>query len=206
MSLPSRLLGANPSIQVSTLLSGSLTTPSAKGAFTPPGSMEYISSATASGSTSSLSITSIPATYTHLHARIYLKTAYTTGESNYGIRLNNDSGSNYYTIIAVGDGGTQAAIKDYAASNFGFFYTYGTHTDVQSPMLATMDIINYSDTSMKTNTIFREGVTGPSVGGAACIGGIWNDTTTVNRIDVITTGGGNLATGSRIHLYGIKGS
>ena len=33
MSLPSRLLGANPSIQVSTLLSGSLTTPSAKGTF-----------------------------------------------------------------------------------------------------------------------------------------------------------------------------
>jgi hypothetical protein len=42
MSLPSRLLGANPSIQVSTLLSGSLTTPSAKSAFIPPGDFESI--------------------------------------------------------------------------------------------------------------------------------------------------------------------
>lgn len=33
MSLPSRLLGANPSVQVSSLLTGAITTPSAKGEF-----------------------------------------------------------------------------------------------------------------------------------------------------------------------------
>ena len=36
MSLATRLLGANPGVQVSSALSGSLTTPSAKGAFTVP--------------------------------------------------------------------------------------------------------------------------------------------------------------------------
>jgi hypothetical protein len=168
--------------------------------------MEFISSATASGSVSSLSLTSIPATYTHLHARVYLITAYTAGESNYGFRFNNDSGSNYYTLLSIGDGGSQAALKNYPETNVGTFYTYGVYTDTQSPMIATIDILNYSDTSMKTNVQIREGVTGPSAGGAALIGSIWNDSTTINRIDVVTNSGGNLATGSRIHLYGIKGS
>lgn len=206
MSLPSRLLGANPSIQVSTLLSGSLTTPSAKQDFVYPGSMEYISSATTGVATSSLTISSIPATYSHLHLRCYLLTSYTLGESNYAIRVNGDTGSNYYRIQYVGDGGTQAALGGTAETYMSVFYTYGAYLDTKFPMIATFDFINYSDTSMKSNILGHEGVTTTWGGGSTGLGFIWNSTTTINQISVINTGGGNLAGNSRIDLYGIKGS
>lgn len=75
MSLPARLLGANPSIQVSTLLSGSLSTPSAKGAKVPEfgdfsDAYETIATFTATSTTNQIQFSSIPQTYRHLHFRI----------------------------------------------------------------------------------------------------------------------------------------
>lgn len=69
MSLATRLLLANPGAQVTTALSGALTTPGAKGTFIPPTSYESIGTVTGDGTSSSLTISSIPQTFTHLQVR-----------------------------------------------------------------------------------------------------------------------------------------
>lgn len=94
MSLPSRLLGANPSIQASNLLSGSLSTPSAKQAFVPPGEMYAIATYTSTSAFDAFSFLDIPQTYRFLVVRINGSTV-APQDSSYKMRMNTntDTGS-----------------------------------------------------------------------------------------------------------------
>jgi hypothetical protein len=108
MSLPSRLLGANPSIQVSTLLSGSLSTPSAKGAFFVPGNFVSIASQTLTGNQAFIEFSSIPSIYKHLSIRMIART---TG-SNEVMRISYNSDttdSNYRSSGTFRSGGSAVA-------------------------------------------------------------------------------------------------
>lgn len=106
MSLPARLLGANPSIQVSTLLSGSLSTPSAKGQFTPVGDMILIQSVTTTGTQTSVTFSSIPQTYSHLY--LYYSGRGTQGSvySNGTMELNGNTSGYMIGYIESAGGAT----------------------------------------------------------------------------------------------------
>lgn len=101
MSLPARLLGANPSIQVSSLLSGTLTTPSAKGARVPEfsdyaDSYELINTYYASTTADTVTFSSIPSTYKAIEIRIY-GGGISGSASSLKMSVNNDTTStNYY--------------------------------------------------------------------------------------------------------------
>ena len=97
-----KLLQANPSIQVSTLLSGSLSTPSAKQPFDET-TFELIQSQSMSGS-AILTFSSIPQTYTHLHFRAVFNEG--SGTPQVYMKVNGTSGNNYsaYQYGYYGDG------------------------------------------------------------------------------------------------------
>lgn len=145
MSLPARLLGANPSIQVSTLLSGSLSTPSAKQTFIPPTDYQSLGTLLLSGSATT-EFANIPQTFHHLQLRGTLMTGST---ASLVVQFNNDTNSNYQRNT----NGTQAST--------GAFNTSRTSTtsnilvgDVNGIYAATndyyasfvMDIFNYTST------------------------------------------------------------
>ena len=91
------LRGALASAQVSTYTTGSITLPSARQTFIPPGDFQSISSFTAVGGETTITLSSIPATFKHLQLRCIAKDTYSAsnGSQALGVRFNSDSGANY---------------------------------------------------------------------------------------------------------------
>lgn len=199
MSLPSRLLGANPSIQVSTLLSGSLTTPSAKGTFQLIG-FESISSSTLSTSSASVTFSSISSDYEYLQLRCFYSNL--SGDADL-LRFNGDTGSNYdsHRLTAQGNSPNSQVL----ASNSAFFFDRYSSDGVNHPNVknyAVIDIHDYSSTDKYKSVRSRYGHVNSSGGYTGINGGLWKNTNSITSITVLTNGG-NFTAGSTFALYGI---
>jgi hypothetical protein len=210
MSLPSRLLGANPSIQVSTLLSGSLSTPSAKGAFVIPGSYYQLGGIFPASNASEYEVTSIPSTYQHLMVKVQVKTTKSDGDTNFGMRFNGDTATNYGYVNRVGDSGSLAALYNYNQNKLDWGYTYGIY---QASTLNTVNmtflIPNYSSTT-QYKTIIAHGMVAQregSPGGGAWVQGMYyHSLSPISSILIFDVNGNPMRQYSRISVYGIAGS
>ena len=204
MSLATRLLNANPGVQVSDALTGSLTTPSAKQAFIFPTSFESIATLTpTSGSTAEF--TSIPATYRSLHIRLKFMTASTIHPS-ITLRFNNNS-STFYSNRALGGNGSTVDAVSYNAVNRYAWGDYSGSVVSLSQNVGTLDIINYASTThQKTiRSVWGQNQNTSDIYNYIQIGtGLWTATDAINSIQFTVSGGEQFATGTSIALYGVK--
>jgi hypothetical protein len=149
---------------------------------------EKIATTTSSGG-SSISFTSIPATYTDL-VLIFVGT---TGGGVGSLQYNGDTGTNYSVAIMWGNGSGPAATRYDAA------YTYAI-PDSSTVMTQRINIQNYSNSTTFKTSISRVDLpvapSGPTAGAQ-----IWRNTSAINRVDLVNSGtfGSYTAT-----LYGIK--
>lgn len=209
MSLPARLLGANPSIQVSTLLSGSLSTPSAKQAFVPIDGYYSIASAAPTTGETQVVFSSIPQIYSHLEIHIHAMSsrgatgstdiyAYfaTYGSGTYAgkyLGANLSTGNAEVGTISYGDAAEIGSA--YNNSNSNNRYSYGW-----------VMIPNYSSTSMKKVIYSQHGVNSDSstdIEFLRMTGSNWNQTSAISSITIGLSGGHAFKSGTRIDLYGI---
>lgn len=171
-----------------------------------PGVYESIASVTGTGSSATISFTSIPSTYKHLQIRYNARCASGAITDHY-IRLNGDTGSNYtrHWLFALDSGGpyTSSATSTTPPS-MGYIQGYDTNPTTGG----IVDIHDYQSTS-KNKTIRY--ITGgaeqqTSSQGALTVGSaLWmNNTTAVNQIDLVLASS-NWSTSSTFSLYGIKG-
>lgn len=200
MSLATRLLLANPGAQVTTALSGALTTPSAKGAF----GGDYDSIATSTGITDATrTFSSIPQTYKTLQLMItYLHNAASSYDDLY-IRINGDSGSNY-TFHQIAGNGTDPRSQ------------YNTATSIQPApnntnggsvfTVAVVDFVDYSRTGK-----FRpvQSVAGFDKNGSGDVQArhmMWmNSADPITSLTITYATGATFDARSEFALYGIKG-
>lgn len=213
MSLPARLLGANPSIQVSSLLSGTLTTPSAKGAFVPPYvpvTEAFESIATWTSTNPAISFTSIPSTYKHLQIRYYGRTDRADPNGYLGYRFNADSGTVYSALgIQVDTGIMYSGGGGTSGNGFGTNSWGGTGAGNAWGM-GIITILNYANTSMYKPVIQWTGdARGTNTGNNGDFGyftGVYRSTDAINRIDFFAGYAVSaLLSGSFVGLYGMKG-
>jgi hypothetical protein len=205
MSLPSRLLGANPSIQVSTLLSGSLSTPSAKQAFNSPEDFDSIQTVTVgSGGSATVTFTSIPATYTHLQVRALSKDSRTNANSAFDIRFNGDTASNYSTHDLSADGSTVFVGGTANLSAIGIGNSSGgTNANIFGAQV--VDILDYANTNKYKTVRTLSGHDQNGSGFIMLISGNWRNTAAVTSITIIPLVA-NIEEYSQFALYGIKGA
>jgi hypothetical protein len=218
VSLPNRLLGANPSIQVSTLLSGSLSTPSAKSAG-HDSAFESIgtsyTSLVGAGGVSDITFTSIPSTYDTLQIRMYLRVSALT---NVGIQFNGDTGSNYYwhELYADGGGVTSGSTNVYSSTSSGRvdhiktgYVNANTSTSFTGP--AVIEIVNYSSANkykvLRCISGSNSNTTNTPDGYTLFRSGLWLNTSAITSVRFYGINSGTtIGQHSRISLYGIKGS
>lgn len=175
------------------------------------GSPSYESIATANGTGSSGTITfnSIPSGYKHLQLRIFA-----IGNAGAGgwptqlasFRLNSDSGANYRVLQTYANATTLVIGNGSNTNNADFLYMPGASGQQLTP--AIIDIFDYSDPNkLTTLRNISGGWNSSSTGGLFCTGMLWNNTTTVNTITLVSdpTYIGNWTTNSKFALYGIKG-
>jgi len=169
-------------------------------------SYESIASATGTGSSGTITFSSIPATYSHLQIRCTARSSSVLSTEYIIIRLNNDTTANYIYHGVEGNGTAASAfVSTGETAGFG---TEVTGAGATSNVMGTaiIDISDYASTN-KNKTIRHFG--GDDTNGGGLIGirsNLWLNTSAINRIDIISYRAANWTTTSTFALYGIRGS
>jgi hypothetical protein len=176
-------------------ISGNLTT----------NSFESIATANGTGSSNTISFTSIPSTYKHLQIRGIVKST-TTGSSLSGVAFtaNSDSTSSYTRHILYGNGTTAYGYANTASTAWsigGNDLPSAGYTNIVGAHI--IDILDYTDTN-KYKTV--RALTGCDVNGGGEIllsSTVYIKTTAISSIQLVSASG-NFATSTQYSLYGIK--
>jgi len=154
------------------------------------------------GGASSITFSSIPATYTHLQIRAIAQNSSSNTYSN--MRFNSDTGTNYNNHYLDGDGSSATAGANVSDNKLYFGYiTVSTNTNMFGVMV--VDILDYANTN-KYKTIRL--LTGKDMNGSGVVelgSGAWRNTNAITDITIIPSAA-NFAQYSSFALYGIKGA
>ena len=159
---------------------------------------ESIATTTLGSAQSTITFSSVPATYTHLQLRILTGSSGAATDSIL-IRLNSDTtATNYYWHRLYGDGSTAFS----GASNANTVIDVsGTGTNFSGSIV---DILDYANTN-KYKTIRT--LSGYDANGSGRVGlnsTLWKNTAAVSNIVFVISGGANFPANSSFALYGIK--
>jgi hypothetical protein len=151
------------------------------------------------GSTSSgVTFSSIPSTYTDL---ILVATALFSAQQSYRVQFNSDTGSNYSNTLLEGNGSSAAS---YRSSGFTYFWTMNSLTgDTVAPSPNIFNFMNYSNTTTNKTILVKENASGGTYSGTGAVVGLWRSTAAINTI-FIYPGGGTFNASSTFTLYGVK--
>jgi len=162
-----------------------------------------------SGGASSITFSSIPATYTHLQIRLLSKSTNTAATDD-GIyfRFNSDATAKYTRHYLYGTG---ASVGAGGASTLQTFMSLGDTTTQGNGAnifgVTIVDVLDYANTNKyKTG----RGIGGYDANGSGInwvASGSWQDTTAITSVTMTMVGGTyNFAEYSHAALYGIKGA
>lgn len=153
-----------PSAQVSQLTTGSITLPSAKQSFIPPGDFQSIASITATGSTNSITFSSIPQTYTHLHIRGLIRNSANVGGDAAWMRVNGNTSATGYSTWKWVSFNASGISYSQSTTDYSRYAVNTADTNSRANYFSpiVMDFPNYAQSSyQKTAHVTASGV-GPT--------------------------------------------
>lgn len=155
---------------------------------------EPIATQTASGSSSSITFSSIPQTYTDL---VIVKNGGNTAVSNSRFQFNGDTGNNYSQTGLYGNGSSVGSYRD---TNVGaVVIDYFNSSGLQS--MTVIQVLNYTNTTTNKSGIYRRNDTYNSVLANAWY---WRSTAAITSITFSVIASGNFDSTTTFTLYGIK--
>ncbi len=192
------------------MLSGLLSTPSAKGAFINL-SYDSISTTTVTSDTSSVTFSSIPATYKHLQIRFIARNNRGTSTlDGIGIKANGDGGNNYANQRMYGAGANVVGAGE--IGSVGGRISIGlmpaaTGAQANAFGAGIVDILDYADTNKYKTIRSLAGYDDntEAVGAAGLFYGLWLSSAAITSLTIVSTDGTGLKQYSSFALYGIKG-
>lgn len=166
------------------------------------GAYESIATATGTGSSGTITFSSIPSTYASLQIRFALID--TVGVETLAVRLNGDTASNYSAHYLAGNGSAASAGSSLTTRMNVLGIVVGTKTTYAN--VGILDLHDYaSTTKYKTIRTFA-GVDANGSGELDLTSGSWRSTSAVNSVTLYLGGTNNFGTSSVFSLYGIKGA
>ena len=169
---------------------------------------EAIASTTLGSNSTSVTFSSIPSEYRHLHLRMFARSPVVQANNvNLMMRFNSDSGTNYlqneYRWNGTSESQNVWANQTHAFA--GFVTGANGGTNIFGACL--VDIFDYASTN-KWKTV--QSLNGNDTNGAGILsfyGSLWQNTAAITSIEIKTlTGSDQLITGSVFSLYGIRGA
>jgi hypothetical protein len=170
--------------------------------------MTQIADTTLGSSAADITFSSIPSTYNHLMILIAGRSAATNGNgTDFNVQLNGDAGSNYRysrNTTYAGSGGTvtlTGAGSGQTSMLLGNIWTMNP-ASIEPVASIQMTFFDYKSTTFRKTMVFSGGTfsDAPAFGGGQAL---WQNTAAVTSIKLFSSGGGNLATGTRATLYGL---
>ena len=167
------------------------------------GSFELIQTVNGTGSSGTITFSSIPATYKHLQIRYTVRTDYGTGGHGLFLNFNGVTSSSYYAHRLYGNGSSVTSNTETTgtAINVGFMPGDGATANVYAG--GVLDVLDYANTSKNKTT---RNLTGYTSGYVMLNSGLFMSTSAISSLSFTPQYGGNFTTASRFSLYGIKGS
>ena len=175
------------------------------------GSYESIATATGTGSSGTITFSSIPSTYTSLQIRILSKTIRTasSGTNDGFLQLNGDTGSNYSYHYLIGDGSSASAAGGASQTSMRIARIDQSSFTGLTNMMAVgiIDIHDYASTTKAKTVRYLSGnnTNGTGDGQVNLGSGGWFSTSAVNQVSIFVSGT-SFTTSTVISLYGIKGA
>jgi hypothetical protein len=168
------------------------------------GAYESIASATGTGSSGTITFSSIPSTYTSLQIR---GTCRTTGATQATIRFNGDTGANYASHQLYGDGTSAAAggISGVTSISNGGILAYETSAAANLVGVFVLDVHDYASTTRNKTTRIFSGRDENTAGFLRLGSGLWTSTAAVTSVTILISSG-NFTNQTTFSLYGIKGA
>jgi hypothetical protein len=160
----------------------------------PTATYTPLANVTLAGTASSVTFSSIPATYRDLVV-VFLGAGSTNLEGR--IRLNSDTGSNY-NYVRMSTSGSAATSVSAASQTSGFVSAIAKATTTGALQM-NINIMDYSATDKHTTIISRAD---QSANGAEAFANRWANTAAVTSVQILTSTG-NWAIGTTVNLYGI---
>lgn len=167
-------------------------------------SFESIATVTSSGSSSTLTFSSISSAYTHLQIRCLYQIA--TGgneDTDFVIRFNSDTGSNYTKHQLYGDGSSVAATGTANTTSIPGGVSYNSSANAFN--VAIIDILDYGNTNKYKTVRVLTGRENNTNGSVFFRSGVWRNTNAVTTIDLVSSAN-NFNNYTQFALYGIKGA
>lgn len=150
-----------------------------------------ITTNTVSGtSTTSITFSSIPATYTDL---IIVANGAESADQYMAMRLNGDTGSNYSDTLLSGSGSATSSSRN-TSQTFGRF---GSGT-VTGRWVSIVQIQNYSNSTTYKTWLWRSNLDYVTAGVS-----LWRSTSAITSVTLLTTTSDYFVSGSTFTLYGI---
>jgi len=164
-------------------------------------SYESIATFTAgSGGSSSITFSSIPATYKHLQVRFIA--AGTSTPALY-MRINSDSGANYTRHRLQGNGSSASADGTTALNQVSIFGSPGLSASTTFNA-GVIDLLDYQNTNKNKTVRLLAGVDNNGSGNIELTSSLWSNTSAISTL-YFEASSGNLSQNSQFALYGIKG-
>jgi hypothetical protein len=152
---------------------------------------EPIATTTIAGtSTSSVTYSSL-GSYTDI---VLVINGYNSTDTNFRLRLNADTGSNYSVTRLEGDGST--AYSSRLTSQTSMILSAGVHTNTG---VYIAQIMNYGNASTYKTVLTRSNI---AANATCAFVGLWSSTSAVTSLTVLITSG-YIVAGTTITLYGI---
>ena len=167
-------------------------------------SYESIATANGTGSSNSITFSSIPSTYKHLQIRGIVRGA--TG-SNLGLlmRYNGDTGANYAFHFLEGTGSAAGAQGYSSSSNPHILWNTTGSSELSNTYSAVVvDILDYANTNKYKTSRTLSGYDANGAGYIYLNSTLWQNTNAINSI-TISFSSVNFTTATQFALYGIKG-
>lgn len=167
-------------------------------------SYELIESNVLGSNAASVTFSSIPSTYKHLQLRIVARGAIASSYEQLNMRFNSDTGTNYSWHWIYGDGSSvTSSTNGPNQSEMRIGQTAGNTTTANTFSAEIVDVLDYANAS-KYKTIKTLSGKPTTNNFIELNSGNWRSTSAVTSVTLFASGG-NLLTGSRFSLYGIKG-
>lgn len=165
-----------------------------------------LSDTTLSAAATTIDFSAISGGYTHLRLVARLRTDRGAATDNIQLRLNNDSGANYYVQYVDGNASGASAGEVLGATSAFSAHAPGGSATADRFGIVDLLIPFYAETTAQK--AFQSDVFDPSGTGSGSLsrwayGGVWASTAAVTRITLLPAVGPNFVAVSRAVLYGI---
>jgi hypothetical protein len=162
---------------------------------------EPIATTTLATATTTITLSSIPQTYTDLRVVMVTASAGASGGDR-GVQFNGNTGSVYAEAAIYGEG-TTAGTSRYA-NNSRFYLNYWGTTYIANRQLFTLDIFAYTNASVFKTVLIGMNQDQNGSGRIERHAALFGSTAAVTSISFVNISGDGYAAGTTVTIYGIK--